>query len=103
MAWSSSGILTAPASDTILADSGPLLGGMGEAQVLFGGNTAVIAVAEHRNAANTANVAFQVVASPANTSVQHTFPGLTFAANERFRLRLNAPSTGSVQGSVFTF
>ena len=103
MAWATAGILTNPAIDTILADSGALAGGQSEATIIVGGSVAAIYTIEHRNAANTANVNSQVVASVLNEAKQYWLPGISFAASERIRVRLNAAVVGSLQASVFTF
>jgi len=102
-AWITGGILTNPAIDTILADSGALAGGQTSVKIIFGGSVAAIATIEHRNAANTVNVNSQVIAIVANQAVEFELPGVTFAASERIRLRLNAAVTGSLQASIFTF
>jgi len=103
MAWVTGGILTNPAIDTILADSGALAAGQTGVIFIFGGSVAAIATIEHRNAANTANLNSQVIAIAANDAKQYCLPGIIFAASERIRLRLNAAVTGSLQASVFTF
>jgi len=103
MAWATGGILTNPATDAILADSGPLVEGQTGVTIIFGGSVAAIATIEHRNALNTANIASQVIAISVNDAKEYELPGISVAANERIRLRLNVGVVGSLQASVFTF
>lgn len=104
MAWFSAGILTNPVIDTVLADTGALAGaGSGRIKVVLGGNVAVIAVVERRNALNTANISSQVIACAANTVFEMEIPGEAWADQERYRIRLNAGITGSTQASVFLY
>ena len=103
MAWVTAGIQVNPATDAILADSLALVGGQSGVTVIVGGNIAAIYTIEHRNAANTANINSQVVASVLNEAKEYHLPGIVFAANERIRVRLNAAVVGSLQASVFVF
>ncbi len=103
MAWASEGILTNPALDAILADSGALPACTTGVTVLLGGSVACICTLEHRNAANTANIASQVIAITANQLLPMDLPGVVFAANERIRIRLNVGVTGSLQASLLTY
>ena len=104
MAWATAGVQTNPAIDAILADSGAIAaGGVTEATIILGGNVAAVCTIEQRNAANSANVNTQVIACAAGSVEQVKLPGVSLAANERIRVRLNAAVTGSLQASVFTF
>jgi hypothetical protein len=103
MAWASGGILTNPAIDAILADSGSLAAGQTNVRVVFGGSVAAIATIEHRNTLNTVNVNSQTIAIAANEVVSIDLPGVIFVATERVRLRLNAAVVGSLHASIFTF
>jgi hypothetical protein len=103
MAWTDGTILTNPAINAILADSGALAAGVTGVKILFGGSVAAIATIEQRDAANTANVKTQTIAIVANQVICIDLPGVSFAASERIRLRLNAAVTGSLHASIFTF
>ena len=103
MAWFTAGVQTNPATDAILADTGALAGGQSGAAVVIGANVAMVVTVEHRNAANSANINTQVLACGANAPYDVDLPGVTFAASERIRIRLNTGVTGSVQASLFTF
>jgi hypothetical protein len=103
MAWFTAGIQTNPATDAILADTGALVGNSGDVTVIVGGSVAAIYTIEHRNSANTANIASQVVATGINVAQEFTLPGITTASGERIRVRLNVGVTGSLQASVFAF
>ena len=101
--WFTAGVLSNPATDAIMADTGPLSGaGSGSFRVVLGANIATIGTIEHRNAANNANINSQVIGCSANTIVVLTFPD-TWADGERVRLRLNVGIVGSTQASIFTF
>jgi hypothetical protein len=102
MAWYSAGILTNPAIDTILADNTGLSPSGCSHKVMLGSNVATVATVEHRNAANTANVASQVIACAANEVRDIDFIGINFQAGERLRVRLNAAITGACQASIMT-
>jgi hypothetical protein len=105
MAWSTAGILTNPAIDTILADTGAVATTSGpvDIHVIVGGSVASIITIEHRNSTNTANISSQVVAFGANVAEEFDLKNIILAASERVRLRLNAAVTGSIQGSIFMF
>lgn len=103
MAWADGTIQTNPAANAILADSGALLAGQTGVKIILGGNIACVATIEHRDAANTGNVRTQTIASVANGVVDIDLPGITFALNERIRVRNNVVLVGSVHASIFTF
>ena len=103
MAWTSAGVQTNPAIDTILADSGPVQVGASGAKIIFGSGVAAIVTVEYRNAANNANNQSQILAVAANQVIDMDFPYIPFAANERIRVRLNAAITGSCQASIIWF
>jgi hypothetical protein len=102
VAWDTAGILTNPATDAILADSGQKQPSSCEATIVLGGSVAAVATIEYRDAANAANLKAQVIACAANDVTMVRLPGLNFALNERLRLRLNVGVTGSVSASIFT-
>ena len=103
MAWATGGILTNPAADAILADSGPLPAGQSNVKVMLGGNVACVATVEWRDAANATNIRSQTIAIAVNQLIELEFPGVTFSLNERIRVRNNLVLVGSVHASVFTF
>jgi hypothetical protein len=104
MAWVTAGILNNPAANTILADTGALASaGSATIQVILGADIAAVATLEHRNAANSANINAQVIATGANQAFIAEFPNLSWAVNERFRVRLNNAIVGNAQASIFTF
>lgn len=104
MAWFSAGILTNPATDAILADTGALSGaGSGRIKVVLGATIAAICTLERRNSTNSANVNSQVIACVANSPFEMEVPGESWADQERYRIRLNAAIVGSAQASVFIY
>jgi hypothetical protein len=100
MAWYTGGILNNPAANTILADTGAVPGG--DQKVILGADVATVCTVEWRNAANTANNAAQVIAVPANQSMDFDFRGIPFATGERLRVRLNTTIVGNCQVSILT-
>jgi hypothetical protein len=102
MTWFSAGIVTNPATDAILADSGALAGDAGpqDVSILVGGTVLAVLTIEHRNAANGANLFSQVITSPANDARQF-WVTTRFNSSERVRVRLNVGVTGSLQSSIF--
>ena len=103
MAWFTNGILTNPAIDTILVDTGAFAEATGPLIVRVIVSSTVIAapILELRNAANSANISSQAFISPANTTVELDLP-VTWAVSERLRVRLNAAITGLIQASIIT-
>jgi hypothetical protein len=102
--WTTAGLLTNPAIDTILADTGPAPTDGGIRGKMFMASTVqAVGVLEWRNAANTANIRSQAFVVPANSSLQIMleFP-LNMSTGERLRVRLNAAITGVVQASMFS-
>jgi hypothetical protein len=100
MAWFTAGILTNPAIDTILADTGAVPAAISGVTIILGGNIACVATIEHRNAANNANNASQVIATTAGIATPFYLQGIDVQPGERVRIRLNAAVTGSIQASV---
>jgi hypothetical protein len=96
------GALTNPAINAILADSGPTqLSGKNPALVVCS-TVAAVVVLERRDAANAVNLYSQVFAVPASSCFMYTYPqSFDAAENERFRIRLNAAITGSIQATLF--
>jgi hypothetical protein len=103
MTWTTGGILTNPATDAIVADTGAYVGGQTQITAVIASTVASILIVEHRNAANTANINSQAVIVSANETYVLQIPGVSLAPNERFRVRLFAGITGSLQASLFYF
>jgi len=103
MAWFTNGILTNPAINTILADSGalPEAGGPVSTRVIVSSTVICAPILELRDAANSANISSQAFILAANTSLEIELP-ITWAAGERMRVRLNAAITGLIQVSIIT-
>lgn len=102
--WNSAGVLTNPAVNTIMADSGAQNEGLRHWSVLCSSSVAAVLVVEHRDGTNTVNVtghsqAFVLAAM--NTAELTPAAGLFFLQDERIRIRLNAAVTGTAQCSVF--
>jgi hypothetical protein len=96
-------ILTNPATNALLADTGALNGSQTSLTALISSEVACIVFFEYMNAANTVALYSHAFIIGANTSQQFDLPGLSYLVGERFRLRLNAGVTGHVQGSLFYF
>jgi hypothetical protein len=95
------GVLTNPAANAILADSGEINDGQHEMQLILSSNVAAVIFFEHRNTANTGNVFTQAFLIGANQSFTVKIDKfVTLNAGERFRLRLNSGVTGTLQGSI---
>lgn len=104
-AWYTNNIVTNPAANQIIADTGAIGDGWGHDFDVCVSSTAIAAIViEWRDATNTANVFAHIIPIPANGSVCFTSRGsLTFQVGERVRLRMNSAITGSVQGSINFF
>jgi hypothetical protein len=104
-AWYTSNIITNPTVNQIIADTGAIGDGYGhDFDVCVSSTVAAAIVVEWRDASNTTNVFAHIIPIPANGFACFTSRGsLTFQANERVRLRMNAAVTGSVQGSINFF
>ncbi len=99
--WYSGSVATNPTTGTVLVDTGAL--GAGEYLVAFsgGGTVSWTYDAQHRNAANDANIDAQRRYCAAGNE-DFIFPcKLTVAANQRFRAVLVGNITGDVQMSIF--
>ncbi len=103
MTWVTGGILTNPATDAIIVDTGAYVGGQTAVTCVIASTVAAIIILEYRNAANTLNLNSQAIIIPANTTFDLTVPGVSLNVNERFRARLFAGITGSLQASLFYF
>jgi hypothetical protein len=102
--WVSAGILTNPATNAIMADTSALPdGGQTAVTVFCGSSVAAIFVVERRDEFNTSNISSQVISVIASGTIEVTFPGITYASNERFRVRLIAGITGQAQCSIIHF
>lgn len=106
--WDTAGILTNPAANAILADTGPQTyptsgdgSGTLNFTVIVSSTVACIVHIELRDAANAATIKSQAVILPANGTFQ-SIKNLAVPLNggERLRLRLQAAITGSAQGSI---
>lgn len=96
------GALTNPAVNAILADSGARPPGGKTPAFVICTTVAAVVVLEYRDAANAANIYSQVFTVSANTCFRYEFPPVFDTADqERFRLRLNAAVTGTLQASLF--
>ena len=100
--WFGGAVLTNPATNAILDDSGALLGGNYLFAVIAGGTVAFVADVEHRNAANSANVNAMRIYVPANSTILIPFPNdVVLAVDERVRVKLVAGVTGDVSMALF--
>jgi hypothetical protein len=96
------GILTNPAINTILADSGARPPGGKSPGFVVCSTVSAAFTMEYRDAANAVNLYSQVFTVVANQCFQYTYPvNFDTADQERIRLRLNAAITGSMQASLF--
>ena len=99
--WATEGIKTAPASNTVLADTGVLAAGPLPITILAwttGGGWIDLA---HRNALNTADVHVQRLFLTSNPQMPFvaSIP-LVLVINERFVIRTATPWSGDVQVSL---
>jgi hypothetical protein len=100
MAWSTEGVITDPADDAILADSGALGVGVSQFGIIADIGGPSVLVIEHRNTANTANLSSQRL--PMAYATVHFMMPFAPSLNERVRLRLETGFAGTAQGSIFT-
>lgn len=100
MNWYSEGVQTAPAANTILADTGALgSSGSRAFNLILNATIALGVTLEWRNSDNTANVQTQVLSIPAGQCVQYT-GALAMDESQRLRVRTNAVTLGNVQASI---
>jgi hypothetical protein len=102
--WNSAGILTNPAANTIMADSGPQNEGLRAWSVVCSATGSAQLIVEHRNATDTANVPnhTQGLLIAANGYAPlNPAAGIFFLQDERIRVRANAAVAGAAQCSVW--
>src|SRR5262245_45386083 len=100
MAWQSAGLLTNPATDAILADSGAIATG-GQGQVAMGcltGGPATVALElpDTTNTTTIQSMSFNILDIAKLTDLVQF--SITIAANQRLRIRLVQGITGQIQG-----
>ncbi len=96
------GIQTNPTVATVMADIGASpTGGLYELRIVLGASVAATWEIQHRNAANSANIAPApyVVYTPANQSGEYVLT-LNLAPSERVRVMMNAGITGTAAASI---
>jgi hypothetical protein len=92
----SSSFTSAPAANTIFADTGPLAAGLWEFDVAAGSTVAYATLQwQHRDATNTTTLNVGPLLIPANGLAYSRFR-IRLAANERLRITASASSTGNV-------
>jgi hypothetical protein len=100
----SGGVTTNPATNAILADTGPLDGPANHTvQIFVSATTNSVVIVENRDSANLTNVwshAFPIGASAPFQMKIDSFT--TNGASERIRVRLNTGITGQIQASIVT-
>lgn len=105
----SNGILSGPAANAVMADTGQLEAGVYDVQTIITPNTGTITqrfAVEHRDAANAANLAvwnWLHAGTPAGGAGVYWSLGYEFAANERLRIiNLVASNAGeTVAATIF--
>lgn len=103
--WLSSGRITNPIADQVIADTGALPGICRQFTAIASASVATIFELQLRNAANTATLKSQILAVPASgsitTSDQPNNAAFCMADNERLRIVTVVGVTGSVSASLF--
>ena len=99
-----SGVLTNPAANTILVDTGALPGPANHTyQLLVSSSVAAVVVIEVRDAANATNIWAHTIPIAAMQPFQLKVDSLSLEGDQqRIRIRLNAAITGVIQASVVT-
>ena len=99
--WVSGSVFTNPLNGDVVVDTGALGAGEYLFAICGGGSVAYTYDAEHRNAANDANIDAQRRYCAAGNE-DFIFPcKLTLAANQRLRVSLVGNITGALQLSIF--
>lgn len=103
MPWRTEGRKTNPAAGTLLADTGPLQGGVSYSPQLVVSSTVILQVRmEHRDAENLNTLQEHTFLVPANSSFQFSVWGyFDILEGQRVRLTVGANVTGTAQGSLF--
>jgi len=99
--WESEGLLTNPGINTLYADTGQLTAGIYDFDVIIVATAAVLPSLQHRNAANTATLFYQVMYASALMYGSISIRSYKMATNERLRVFNTAALVGSVQASIF--
>jgi len=108
--WYSEGIKTNPIAGDLLADTGALsladnLRSPNKTfKVMVSGTILARVEIQHRNAANSATLATQLLTVLADSQYlwDPTISGITLAESERIRVVMFANALGSVSASIFT-
>lgn len=99
--WATAGYLTTPGIGTIMADTGQLAAGIYDFTImLYCFSVSAYTLLSHRNAANNADLKYQVIGTPSETTVSWPINSYKIAANERLVIRVVAAYTGNGQGSI---
>ena len=85
MAWNASGLITDPATDDVLADTGAVLAGVLNLTVMLWSDTYCLIDLVQRNAANTADVKVQALQTTGDITVFTI--SVTLLLNQRIILR----------------
>lgn len=100
-AWFTEGKKSSPSDNTLLADSGALTAQEWQVTILISSTIAAKVRIQHRNAANTGNIAQHEVSvggsAPYNTPILR----IQVADNERIRVVTEGVILGDVQASLF--
>lgn len=103
-----SGLLTAAAAATIVADTGPMAAGAYRAEIFLGFSGVAAAgkhlVLEHRDATNAATL-HSIALVPAPGTLQTVIERINLAANQRLRIIVGAVAAGAgevTQGHIRT-
>lgn len=106
MPWANGGIMTNPATNAVLADTGALPnGGSVSAMLMMSTNVAAIVRYQWRNAANDTTMKEHVftLGANSNTIIYSPLSNMEFdiGPGDRLRLLLNAGVTGTMCCSIF--
>jgi hypothetical protein len=99
-----SNVIDNPANDAVLADTSSLASGYYDIFAFVSNSAAVGAyklMFDHRNAANTANIARLDLQLPANSYTPIYLYGIKVAQNERFRFFVSVGWTGRVSTMIY--
>lgn len=101
--WTTAGVFTNPAINTILADTGGITRDATlSAQALISCEVTCIVAIEYRDATDTSNVWTHIVILPsADTRGVYDLHSFLSVTGQRVRLRLVQAITGRAQGSIF--
>jgi hypothetical protein len=99
--WATAGSKTNPPSGTILADTGPLSGGLSDYHFVIATNVAVGVVVASRNAADTADLVSQFIPAQIGLTAPFALP-IDVIPGGRVVVRTNANATGQLQASILS-